>query len=446
LVLLPTSFVMGLALPLASFLVGKSDERVGRDVGFLLGANTLGIVIGTSAVPFLLVPLLGSPRSIIALAALNAALGITLLELAPHAPRARRRLFRAARVAAGLAMAYVLFARPSFVAGPTETMVAQRGELFASAEDEVAAVQAGKIGGQKHLWVCGTGMTALTVDARLMAVLPMMLRPDADSMLVIAFGMGSSFRSALIGGLRVDGVELVPSVPKMLSYYYPDADRVFSNPRGRLLITDGRNYVELTDRTYDLIVVDPPPPIESSGTAALCSREFYAASASRLEDGGLMMEWMPFGQTVDEFRAHVRTFAHVFPEVMIAFGPGSYGAFLFGSKKPMGLDESTIRRVLARPGVLADLAGADDSPASTLDGWARLIPELVWISGAEVARFGGEGPLITDDRPLSEYFFLRRLGGPSSPPVTEINLRAALQPAGVLIGALRSEGAGTLKH
>ena len=183
------------------------------------------------------------------------------------------------------------------------------GKLFASTEDEVASVQAGRLGTEKHLWVGGTGMTALTIDARLMAVLPMMLRPEADSMLVICFGMGSSFRSGLIGGLRVDGVELVPSVPKMFNYYYADGDRVLSDPRGRLVITDGRNYVELTDRTYDLIVVDPPPPIESSGTAMLYSREFYAASASRLKDGGLMMEWMPYGQTIDEFRAHVRTFA-----------------------------------------------------------------------------------------------------------------------------------------
>ena len=70
-------------------------------------------------------------------------------------------------------------------------------------------------------------------------------------------------------------------------------------------------------------------------------------------------------------------------------------------------DESSIRKVLARPGVLEDLAGADDSPASTVDSWVSLIPRLVWISGADVARFGGEGPLITDDRPLTEYFLLR---------------------------------------
>ena len=318
-------------------------------------------------------------------------------------------------------------ARPSFIADSTETKVARDGELFASTEDAVASVQAGRLGGEKHLWVGGTGMTALTIDARLMAVLPMMLRPEADSMLVICFGMGSSFRSGLIGGVNVDGVELVPSVPKMFNYYYADGDRFLADPRGRLVITDGRNYVELTDRTYDLIVVDPPPPIESSGTAVLYSREFYAASASRLKDGGLMMEWMPYGQTIDEFRAHVRTFASAFPEVMIAFGPGNYRDF------PLRVDSNrfaSMSHQFARS--WHGRACSRTWPASPIVRPRRptpgcsLIPRLVWISGSEdVRRFAGKGPLITDDRPLTEYFLLRRLIGSESPATSETSLRAA---------------------
>jgi spermidine synthase len=219
-------------------------------------------------------------------------------------------------------------------------------------------------------------------------------------------------------------------VPKMVNHYYADGDRFLSDPRGRLLITDGRNYVELTGRTYNLIVVDPPPPIESSGTAVLYSREFYVASASRLKNGGLMMEWMPYGQTIDEFRAHVRTFASAFPEVMIAFGPGKYGTFLFGSEQRIGFDEPSIRKVLARPGVIENLTDVSDSPASSVDAWVRLVPRLVWISTEDVPRFAGKGPLITDDQPLTEYFLLRRLIGAESSRTSESTLRAALRSDG----------------
>ena len=67
--------------------------------------------------------------------------------------------------------------------------------------------------------------------------------------------------------------------------------------------------------------------------------------------------------------------------------------------------------MLERPGVLEDISSAYDSPETTLEGWAAFIPGLVRLSGADVAARAGEGPLITDDRPLPEYFLLRRLFG-----------------------------------
>jgi len=52
------------------------------------------------------------------------------------------------------------------------------------------------------------------------------------------------------------------------------------------------------------------------------------------------------------------------------------------------------------------------------EGWTARIRSLVWLTDDEVSRFTGDGPLITDDRPLPEYFLLRRLFGTPSPKVT----------------------------
>ena len=137
--------------------------------------------------------------------------------------------------------------------------------MFASTEDEIASVQAGQMTFTPELWVAGTSMTLLTVDAKLMPILPLIARPASTRALVVAFGMGSAFRCALIAGLRTDAVELVPSVPKMFGYYYPDYAGVLADPNGKVIVTDGRNHLELADERYDIIVTDPPPPIESSG-------------------------------------------------------------------------------------------------------------------------------------------------------------------------------------
>jgi spermidine synthase len=205
---------------------------------------------------------------------------------------------------------------------------------------------------------------------------------------------------------------------------------VLGSPRADLIVTDGRNYAELTDRTYDLIVVDPPPPIESSGTSVLYSQEFYEAAARRLDPGGVMMEWMPYGQSVDEFRSHAGTFASVFPETLIAFGPLKNGVFMLGSTEPIAIDPANVRPVLARPGVLDDLMATPDNPADSTEAWASILDGVGWIEDDEVRAFADGAPILTDDRPRTEYFLLRRLFGPKSPRMNEPNLRAATPPGG----------------
>jgi hypothetical protein len=139
-----------------------------------------------------------------------------------------------------------------------------------------------------------------------------------------------------------------------------------------------------------------------------------------------MTQWVPFGQTVDEFRTHVRTFHDVFAHVIVACGPGGFGTYLFGSDEPLALDAADAAAVLERPGVLEDISSAFDSPATTTADWAALIPTLVWATGPAVSAFAG--PLITDDRPLPEYFALRRAFGPPSPYLGSAAALRAIDP------------------
>jgi hypothetical protein len=111
--------------------------------------------------------------------------------------------------------------------------------------------------------------------------------------------------------------------------------------------------------------------------------------------------------------------------VILAFGPGGYGLFMLGSEEPIAFDDEAMRSVLRRPGVLADISSAYDSREQTEAGWMAKIRSAIFLSDAAVATFAGEGPLITDDRPLPEYFFLRRMYGPASLPMTRETLLVA---------------------
>ena len=142
-----------------------------------------------------------------------------------------------------------------------------------------------------------------------------------------------------------------------------------------------------------------------------------------------MMEWMPYGQSVDEFRSHVRTFAASFPNVTLASARTSKGVYMLGSAGPITSNQANIRQVLDRPGRARRPGRPVDNPVNTVDEWAGTLREIAWLDDAgDVARSAGAGPLILDDRPVTEYFLLRRVFGPPSPRMTEPNLRAATPP------------------
>jgi spermidine synthase len=411
LVVLPATAVMGFTFPAASTLLGDDPASVAANAGRLLAANTIGAITATFAIPFFVIPAVGSPNAVAVLAMIN--VGTALALVASRSMRSSLSTTRRLETAiAGLLVALVVvggLVTPGVIVDPSVARIRlQNATLFASNEDEIASVQAGATI-TPQLWVTGTAMTLLTVDAKLMPVLPLVLRPQSKTAVTVAFGMGSAFRGALIAGLKTEAIELVPSVPEMFPYFYPDAAAVLADPNGKVIVTDGRNHIELTTETYDIIVTDPPPPIFSSGASVISSLEYYQAGHARLNTGGIMMQWVPYGASIDEFRDHVRTFGSVFPHVSMVFGPGGYGMYMMGSDEPMVFDDATIREVLGRPGILADISSAYDSRVKTVDAWVARINALRWIADDKIDAFVGAGPLITDDQPIPEYFLLRRL-------------------------------------
>jgi spermidine synthase len=434
LVVLPATLIMGVVFPMTSMLATDSDDRVGTSAGMLLGANTLGAIVGTFVVPFFLMPALTSGRSVVLIALINAVMGLILLWEARTLSLPVRRFGGALSGAVAVAAIALIVVPNNMVADPNiNVMGRSHGTVLQIAEDNVGAVQAVRMQDAAQtlrLFVGGYSMTGMTADTRMMAHLPLMVRPNAKSMGVIAFGMGSSYRSSLMDGLRVDAVELVPTVPEMMGNFFSDASAVESNPNGQILIADGRNHVDLTTHSYDLLIVDPPPPMNGSGTAVLFSKEFYQSAEARLNPGGVMMQWEFRGQTVDEMRSHVKTYASVFKYVTLVFGAATstYGVMMLGSDSPIDITAAGIGSVLSKPGIVNDLSSAPDSPVgvTTAAAWQQQIMDNIWLTGSDVDKFAAGGTLITDDRPYTEYDLLRHLFGPKSPPASRENLLLAM--------------------
>jgi spermidine synthase len=418
-VLLPATILMGYAFPLAGRLATPSAEAAGGSVGLLYAANTGGSILGSFGAAFVLAGTLGTNGSILLLGALNLLAGAVLFAADPVGGGRRAGATggnpgRARLVAAGLAGLAVLGLVASSLDLPvtrtrTENELRRTGLPVTHAEDELATVDT--VGGPakgRRLLVGGVGMTSLTVDTKLMGYLSKALRPEAQDFLVIAFGMGGTYRSGLQLGLRTDAVELSPTVPSRMPVFFPDADRFLDHPQGRVIVSDGRNYVRLSRETYDMVAVDPAPPIESAGSVVLYTREFLTEGKARLRPGGVFMLWIPYALPLDDFKEHVRTFAGVFGHVRLVLSPGRHGVFMFGSDAPLEFTEPNIRRVLGNPAALRDLNDVPDHPPTDADGWVEVVRSSQWLADDRLRSFIGSGPQITDDRPRSEYFLWRR--------------------------------------
>jgi spermidine synthase len=446
-VLLPATILMGYAFPLAGRLATPSAEAAGGSVGLLYAANTAGSILGSFGAAFVLAGTLGTNGSVLLLGGLNLLAGAALFLADPvgrtgpagvaspppdraggpdrlpagsrptsagPVPAGSAGRGRARLVGAGLAGLAVLGLVASSLDLPvtrtrTENELRRTGLPVTHAEDELATVDT--VGGPakgRRLLVGGVGMTSLTVDTKLMGYLSKALRPDARDFLVIAFGMGGTYRSGLQLGLRTDAVELSPTVPSRMPVFFPDADRFLSHPQGRVIVSDGRNYVRLSRVTYDMVAVDPAPPIESAGSVVLYTREFLTEGKARLRPGGVFMLWIPYALPLDDFKEHVRTFAGVFGHVRLVLSPGRHGVFMFGSDAPLEFTEENVRQVLGTPTAIRDLNDVPDHPVTDADGWVEVVRRSQWLADDQLRAFLGPGPEITDDRPRSEYFLWRR--------------------------------------
>ena len=411
--ILPVTTIFGYTFPLTVRLFVSSADQASRGVGLAYAANTAGCVAGTVLAGFVLIPTLGYNASIIVAGILLAAVGgaVAVGSARRREIAQRRELLRpAVGLAAAAALLVVLFI-PAAKLTYTQRVIAASGIPTAHHEDTVAAVDV--TGGppkNQSLYINGTNITRLTVVTKVLAYVPKVVRPNATTLLSICFGMGGTYRSAITLGLHTTSVDLDPTEPSVMSWFYPDASKYLHSPLGQITINDGRNYVRLSDKRYDLITIDSPPPIWSAGAVVLLTREFYQEASQRLTPGGLLTTYLPLQNPPQLEQLVLRTFRSVFRYMTVVYEPHRGGTYILGSQAPIAFSPAVTGAVFGSPAARADLAGAPDFPVLSTAQWVSLIGRSVWLTNNQVSAYTGAGPLLTDDHPLTEYFMLGAFG------------------------------------
>ncbi|MGD1149178.1 MAG: hypothetical protein ABR961_14650 [Thermoanaerobaculaceae bacterium] len=407
----PFCAALGFVTPL---LVDRWSRGDPQRAGSAYAVNVVGCILGPLAAGFLLLPAIGERWALLALALV--VILVSLLRSPRPASAGHPREARppwAAGLAAALALVLALVAAD--YEGRFARAVVRR--------DSTATVIAWGEGMNKRLLVNGVGMTALTPITKMMAHLPLATRRvPATSALTICFGMGTSFRSALSWGIRSRAVELVPSVPMLFGYFHRDGPAALRLPGADIVIDDGRRYLERSAEMYDVVVIDPPPPPEAAGSSLLYSREFYGAVNAHLRPGGVLQQWVPGGE-LKVLVAFARALRESFPYVRVFGGMEGWGLHFLASMEPIPSVSGAELAGRMPPSAVQDLL--EWGPSATAEAQFNLVLTRE-IPLGDLIRWAPGTPALEDDRPINEYYLLRRIFGARSlsAPVTPVTPRS----------------------
>jgi predicted membrane-bound spermidine synthase len=374
-------------------LIDELSEGNPKIAGKAYAANTVGCILGPLLAAYFLLPILGVRFSLIALSLPFIAYFVYYLR------KIWEQNYKYAIFGTSMTIALLVGSAGIFLS--YEDSIFYRSAVIR--RDYAATVISYGQGMRKQLSVNGIAMTHLTTITKFMAHVPLAIQPKPESALIICLGMGTTFRSAASWGIRTVGVELIPGVRDAFGFYFEDAGKILESPKVQIIIDDGRRFLKRTSEKFDVITIDPPPPVESSGSGLLYSKEFYQVLKERLKEGGIVQQWLPWGD--ERTVPAVATAIHaVFPFVRIFNSFAGWGFHFIASMQPFDMPniETFVQRLPAK--AATDFVEWDAGKnAGTLYG-EMLKRELSvdWTLNPNA------NLSVTDDRPINEYFFIRR--------------------------------------
>lgn len=385
----PLCFFLGYLTPK---LIDDTSTGLPEAAGSSYAINSIGCIVGPLFASYLLLPGLGARFSQLAL--------VSPLVVASlwHMNRTGQPRSRSSMAAAGMA---VLMIAGATVCGSYDEPRLADAWIH---RDHVATVLVYNQDGEKQLLVNGRRMTNLRAFLKMMAHYPIVLHEGpVKSSLVICLGMGTSFRSLLSWDHHSRAVELVPGVKAALGNFYPDMNAQFQN----IIVDDGRRFLNRTNEKFDVITIDPPPPVEAAGSSLLYSKEFCQVLRSHLNPGGILQQWFPSNEK-QVLIAVARALKETFPHVRVFLSSEGWGYHLICSETPIIIPSIEEIKKKLTPKVLADLAeGANqndlehpEAPFKRIIDFEIPLSEL--LSDTKQAA-------ISDDNPVNEYCLLRRV-------------------------------------
>lgn len=400
---------LGTVFPFLMKLAERGDAAAGWKLGKLLAINTAGAIAGALLCGFVMLPHWGMWGTLRALSAVYLAVAL-LLPLGWGKPGIAVRSVGVAF----LALAFTALDPTGLPVaggnqGKDEGKVLQAWE---GSDGTVTVIE--RPSGHRVIKVnggYGLGSTEAYLEQTYQATIPLHLFPETESIFFLGLGTGISAGASLDERFpnvrRVLSCELIPEVVDAAKKWIPSemTGGVFDDPRSTIVVEDGRHLLRASGEKFDMINSDLFLPYRR-GAGSLYSLEHFQTAASRLNEGGVFVQWLPLYQITEfEFGVIARTMLEAFGEVTMwrnNFQPGMEKVALIGRRTPSPFPIPS--------------AGKRDAMLAAVDGlaWQATSPDMFRVAAAsnpflyagnltESAELFQTYPINTDDRPVIEY-------------------------------------------
>ena len=300
----PPVYLLGFISPYAAELSDR--ETPGAASGHVYALGTVGSIAGAFLTTFLLVPSL-SVRNVgllfgVVLVAASAGLSLPALT--------RERLVRLGVVL--LVLVGVVLTGPLGAAVTGETVYRTQTPYQSLAVVDDGDVRTLYLDGQPHSAMDLDDPDRHVFDYTRYFHLPLLMSEDVDRVLFVGGGGFTGPKHFARMGMTVDVAEIDPVVVRTAEEQFG----VEESANLRIHTVGGRQFLQETNRTYDLIVLDAYK--KDKVPFQLTTVEFMRLAESRLDDDGVLFANIisaPSGPASKFYRAEHKTMARVFPQI-----------------------------------------------------------------------------------------------------------------------------------
>jgi spermidine synthase len=344
----PVSFLSGIIFTMLGKALHVEMKAETKAAGLLTLANTTGGMLGSLVAGLIFIPYIGIEKSFFLLAFAYGVIAFLVFDRKQFAQLKRKMSFHHVAIGAflisliifpfGLMNSHYLEIPWSSLKNIGEKRVALREGLT----ETIQYLQKDLLGEPYYyrLVTNNYSMSGTFKSAKrymkLFAYWPVALHPKVEDTLLICFGCGSTAK-ALTDTKGIENIEIVDTsrdIVEMSNTVFRDPkENPINDARVKIHIEDGRFFLLTTERKFDLITAEPPPPAYS-GIVNLYTQEYFQLIYDRLSEGGIVTYWLPVYQLkVSEAKSILKGFCNVFKDCSLWSGAG-FEWMMVGVKNP----------------------------------------------------------------------------------------------------------------